>query len=240
MPSPTTSFDDTRLSTCPRWFHRAPFACWGWRELNRWGWPLVIATVILLVAGPFWAWLAIVPATLLAFILYFFRDPRRVIPDGPNLIVAPADGTVTDITTLPQYDFFGRPAVRVGIFLSVFNVHINRAPCTGRVLEIHYKPGQFVNAMRADCGDVNESNWIGLEDPENPHRRFAVRQVSGMLARRIVCILEHGETVPRGEKFGMIKLGSRTEVILPADSVQIHARIGDKLQAGSDVIGRWT
>jgi phosphatidylserine decarboxylase len=224
----------------PKWFRRFPLAIWGWRELNLWGWPLLAIAIFLLLLGNPWCWLAIVPAALLGLLFYFFRDPKRAIPDGPNLIVSPADGTVTDITPLPEYDFIGRPSVRVGIFLSVLNVHINRAPFTGRVVDTHYKPGEFVNAQRPDCADRNESNWIGFEDPASPQRRFAVRQVSGMLARKIVCTLQPGSIVPRGEKFGMIKLGSRTEVILPADAVMIHVRPGDKIHAGSDIIGRWT
>jgi phosphatidylserine decarboxylase len=224
----------------PSWFRRIPLATWGWREINLWGWPLLLITIVLLLLGAPWCWLAIVPAAMLGLLVYFFRDPKRTIPDGPNLIVSPADGTVTDVTPLPEYEFIGRPAVRVGIFLSVLNVHINRAPSTGRVLDTHYKRGEFVNAQRPDCADRNESNWIGFEDPANPQRRFALRQVSGMLARKIVCTLGPGSTIHRGEKFGMIKLGSRTEVILPADSVMIHVRPGDKVHAGSDIIGRWT
>lgn len=236
--SPTAS--RLRLNECPHWFRHIPLAPWGWRELNLWGWPLLAITIILLLVGSPWCWLATVPAALLGLLVYFFRDPKRTIPDGPNLLVAPADGTVTDVTPLPEYEFLGTPSVRVGIFLSVLNVHINRAPFDGRVLDTHYKPGEFVNAQRPDCADRNESNWIGFEDPASPKRRFAVRQVSGMLARKIVCTLQPGSTVRRGEKFGMIKLGSRTEVILPADAVMIHVRPGDKVRAGSDVIGRWT
>jgi phosphatidylserine decarboxylase len=223
----------------PAWFRHMPFAIWGWRELNLWGWPLLALTAALILLGSPWCWIAIVPGVLLALLLYFFRDPKRAIPEGPNLIVSPADGLITDVTPLPQYDFIGRPSVRVGIFLSVFNVHINRAPFDGRVLDTHYKPGEFVNAQRADCAERNEFMWIGFEVPSDPQRRFAVRQVSGMLARKIVCTLERGSTIPRGEKFGMIKLGSRTEVILPADAVQVHVRPGDKVRAGCDVIGRW-
>ena len=151
----------------------------------------------------FWLWdpLGWIGVGLTIWCYYFFRDPKRTIPDGPNLIVAPADGTVTDITPLPDYDFIGRPAVRVGIFLSVLNVHINRAPFDGRVLDTHYKPGEFVNAQRPDCADRNESNWIGFEDPANPARRFAVRQLSGMLARKIVCTLHTGSTIRRGGSY---------------------------------------
>jgi phosphatidylserine decarboxylase len=127
----------------------------------------------------------------------------------------------------------------VGIFLSIFNVHINRAPLSGRVVGMKYKPGEFFNAMRPECADRNECMWIGFEQVEPPHRRFAVRQVSGMLARRIVCPLRPGQTVARGEKFGMIKLGSRTEVILPADVVEVQVQPGDKVRAGSDVVACW-
>lgn len=223
----------------PAWFRHLPFACWGWRELNLWGWPLLAVTVGLLFLPNPWCWIAVVPAVFLFLLLYFFRDPKRKVPDDIHLIVSPADGTVTDVTPLPEYPFIGRPAVRVGIFLSVLNVHINRAPYAGRVLDTLYKPGEFVNAMRPDCGERNESHWIGFEDPALPQRRFAVRQVSGMLARRIVSVLRNGVTVQRGEKFGMIKLGSRTELILPADAVEIRVRPGDKLRAGADVVARW-
>jgi len=239
MPDSTTPSLPAPSTTGPAWFSRFPFAVWGWRELNLWGWPLLIVTIVLLVLGSPWYWLAIVPFVLLALLLYFFRDPKRVIPEGPNLIVSPADGVVTDVTPLPEYDFIGRPSVRIGIFLSVLNVHINRAPFTGRVLETNYKPGQFVNAMRPDCGELNESNWLGLETQDSPQRRFAVRQVSGMLARRIVCELRPGSTVQRGAKFGMIKLGSRTELILPAADADIDVAPGDKVRAGRDVVARW-
>jgi phosphatidylserine decarboxylase len=163
-------------------------------------------------------------------IVYFFRDPQRQIPNETGVIVAPADGTVVDVTPLDHYDFIGGPAVRIGIFLSIFNVHINRAPCDGKVIETFYKPGEFLNAMRADSAERNESMWIGLETLNWPPRRFAVRQISGMFARRIVCMLDPGDTV--------IKLGSRTELILPA-GVEILVRPGDKLSAGSLVVARW-
>jgi phosphatidylserine decarboxylase len=224
---------------CPKWFKRMPFARWGWRELNLYGWPLLAATVAL----PFLGWpsglLAVIPGSLLALLLYFFRDPRREIPAEPRAIVSPADGTVVDVTAIERYDFLGGPAVRVGIFLSIFNVHINRAPLAGRVVDMHYEPGEFLNAMRPESAERNEFMWIGFEQLEPLGRRFAVRQISGMLARRIVCPLEPGQTVARGEKFGMIKLGSRTELILPTELVDIRVRPGDKVRAGSDVVAFW-
>jgi phosphatidylserine decarboxylase len=239
MNSTTTIAERPRVGDCPGWFERLPLARWGWRELNLFGWPLLaIASGLMLLANP-WCWLAVVPLILLGQLFYFFRDPRRTIPDSPNLIVAPADGKVTDVTPIAHYDYLDGPAVRIGIFLSVFNVHINRAPFAGRVVEMHYQPGEFLNAMRPESGDRNEFMWLGFEEPVAPHRKFAVRQISGMLARRIVCAVEPGQSVPRGEKFGMIKLGSRTELILPEGAVQVHVCPGDKVRAGSDVVARW-
>jgi phosphatidylserine decarboxylase len=180
-----------------------------------------------------------VPFVVLLWLISFFRDPPREIPADDRTIVAPADGKVVDVTTLPHYEFIGGPAVRIGIFLSIFNVHINRAPATGRVLEMHYHPGEFLNALNPESAERNEFMWIGMEHVGMPTVRFAVRQISGMLARRIVCPLEPGVTVPRGEKFGMIKLGSRTELIVPAGTVEITVKVGDKIRAGSDVVARW-
>jgi phosphatidylserine decarboxylase len=220
-------------------FDKLPIAPWGWKDLNLFGWPLVIAAATLIWVGNPWCWFASVPLILLVWLISFFRDPPRQIPDEHAAIVSPADGTVVDITTLTQYDFLGGPAVRVGIFLSIFNVHINRSPLAGRVVEMHYKPGEFISATRPESAERNEFMWIGFEAAEPSSRRFAVRQISGMLARRIVCTLRAGQTVTRGEKFGMIKLGSRTELILPADAVEILVHAGDKVRAGSDIVARW-
>lgn len=225
---------------CPAWFEHMPFARWGWVELNVYGWPLVAATLfmLLVLCGP-WRWLAIFPAALLAQVLYFFRDPPRRVPDTPNIIVAPADGKVVEVTALDHYEFFAGPAVRIGIFLSIFNVHINRSPSAGRVVAMDYQPGKFLNAMDPVSATQNEFMWIGFDSLENPGRRFVVRQVAGLIARRIVCPLVPGQAIPRGVKFGMIKFGSRTELILPAGDVEIAARVGDKLRAGADLVARW-
>ena len=222
----------------PAWFARLPFAPWGWRELNLFGWPLLILTIALASLASPWCWLAIFPFVLLGLVLYFFRDPPRRIPTAPGSIVAPADGVVVEITRLDHDEFLRGPAVRIGIFLSVLNVHVNRAPSAGRVVDLKYRPGEFISATRPESSLRNESMWIGFENEEG--RRFAVRQISGMLARRIVCMLKPAQAVTTGEKFGMIKLGSRTELILPAGDVRVDVRLGDKVCAGSKIIAHWT
>jgi phosphatidylserine decarboxylase len=221
------------------WRERLPLARWGLAELQIMGWPLAALVVLFVWLGGAWPWAALVPAALLALILYFFRDPPRRVPDAADAIVAPADGTIVEVMPLEHDAFLGGPAVRIGIFLSIFNVHINRAPWAGRVIEMHYRPGEFLNALRPESAERNECLWIGFQEPAAPHRRFAVRQISGLLARRIVCTLAPGRTVPRGEKFGMIKLGSRTELILPAGDVEVAVRPGERVHAGSQVVARW-
>lgn len=220
-----------------RWRDRLPFARWGLAELQLMGWPLLAATVGLLLLGGWWKWLALGPGVVLLLIVWFFRDPPRQVLQEAGVYVAPADGTIAEVTMLDHYDFLDGPAVRIGVFLSIFNVHVNRAPRAGRVVDMHYKPGQFLNAVNPQSTIVNEFMWIGFEDEEHPGRRFAVRQISGLIARRIVCDLRPGLAVNRGEKFGMIKLGSRTELILPAD-VLVTVQVGDKIKAGLTIFAR--
>jgi phosphatidylserine decarboxylase len=219
------------------WREAIPFARWGMCELLLMGVPLV-AAAIALALSPWW-YLAILPALLAAFVASFFRDPRRSIPQAPGLIVSPADGKLVEITPLAHHDFVGGPAVRIGIFLTVFNVHINRAPCRARVVRIHYSPGKFLNAMDPESAIVNENLWIGLEEVDAPYRRIVCRQISGLIARRIVCDLRPGQVIERGEKFGMIKLGSRTELVLPAEGLTVVAQAGQWIKAGRDVIARY-
>ena len=211
---------------------------WGRAELHRFGWPLLVATVgvALVAAGP-WKWLAVVPGVVLAWVLSFFRDPPRRIPEEADAVVSPADGTIAEIAELDHYDFLDGPAVRIGIFLSIFNVHINRAPRAAKVLETHYREGEYLNALNPASAERNESMWIGLEDAERPGLRMAVRQISGAIARRIVCELAPGGEVRRGEKFGMIKFGSRTELVLPA-GCEVTVEVGQKVKAGATVVAR--
>ncbi len=221
-----------------RWRGRLPFARWGLAELFLMGLPLLALTV-LLACTPYW-YAAVVPGVPLCLVVYFFRDPHRRVPEGPGLLVAPADGKVVEITKLAHDDFIGGPAVRIGIFLSIFNVHLNRAPAASRVIALKYSPGGFLNALNPESAIKNENTWIGLEEDAPPHRRMIVRQISGAIARRIVCDLRPGESLERGGKIGMIKLGSRTELILPdVEDLAIEVKIGQKIKAGETIMARW-
>ena len=220
------------------WRGRLGLARWGLAELLLMGSPLLALTLALL-ATP-WALLAVAPAVVLGWLVWFFRDPKRVVPAEPGLIVAPADGTICEVSRVAHDDFLQGPGVKIGIFLSIFNVHLNRAPLRARVIRLRYWPGKFLNALNPASAWLNESLWIGLETEDAPHRPLIVRQIAGLFARRIVCQLRPGEVVERGEKFGMIKLGSRTELILPdVTGLVIDARVGQKIAAGSTVLARW-
>ena len=148
--------------------------------------------------------------------------------------------TVAEVTSLDHDPFVGGPAVRIGIFLSIFNVHVNRAPCASRVIALRYNRGEFLNALDPASALRNENMWIGLEDEQQPHRRLVVRQIAGAIARRIVCQLRPGEVLQRGDRFGMIKFGSRTELILAAaPSLKVEAAVGQKVRGGLTVLARY-
>jgi phosphatidylserine decarboxylase len=171
---------------------------------------------------------------------WFFRDPKRVVPSEPGLVVAPADGKVVHIEEIEHDDFIGGPAIEIGIFLSIFNVHINRVPVACRVTGIHYKPGLMLNALRPESARENERLTLHLEESTAPHRRMVVRQITGALARRIVCWLKPGDELERGEQLGMIKLGSRTELLLPKeDGLEIVTKLGDNIVAGETIMARY-
>ncbi len=219
------------------WRERVPFARWGLAELQLMGGPLLCLTL-------FFAWycwyVAPVFAILLGLVVWFFRDPPRQVPTGPGLLVSPADGKVVEITRLEGDDFVGGPAVRIGIFLSILNVHLNRAPEATRVIALRYHPGDFVSALDPESSVRNESMWIGLEEEAPPHRRMVVRQIAGAVARRIVCPLRPGEVLARGQKIGMIKLGSRTELIVPdGPQLEIAVKPGDRVKAGTTILARY-
>jgi len=187
-------------------------------------WPAAIVTGIVWLAG-----------------LAFFRVPNRRIPIGPGLLISPADGKVTDITPISHEPNIGGPALRIGIFLSVFDVHVNRSPCDARVVKTRYKPGEFLDARHAECGERNEANTIVL-DPDAPMPGpIVVRQIAGLIARRIVCRLNPQQHIRRGELFGLIKFGSRTELIVPANrGLEPAVSVGQRVAGGATILMRLT
>ena len=189
--------------------------------------PLLAASVLIgWLTRPVWAW----PAVLLAgFFLWFFRDPERIIPSAPGVVVSPADGKVTHVSQIAQD---GTPALRISIFLSVFDVHVNRSPIGGVIREVRYQKGKFLNAIGAGCAEVNEQNIVTVEDEGE---RVTFKQIAGLLARRIVFTKKAGEGVERGERVGMIKFGSRVDVLLDA-SANLQVRIGDHVKGGSSIL----
>ncbi len=213
--------------------------------LTKYGWPQVVifpvvvsaAMIVYLRIGilslPLWAILSIeaLLAIVLIWGLSFFRDPYRAVPADKNILLAPADGRITDIETVNENDFIGEEALRIGIFLSIFDVHINRAPCNVKVERITYRQGKYKNAMNPESGRVNESNDLGLVRTDSPQDKLIVRQISGAIARRIVCEARQGQKLTGGERFGMIKFGSRTELYVP---VRLPRDPGPGPQAASD------
>lgn len=233
-----------------KWRDRIPFARWGLAELMVFSaltfGPAAALAAWLLTAEPAQAlqiagWL--VTTTFLVFgflIVWFFRDPPRRIPAAPGLVVAPADGVVVAIDEIEHDEFLGGPAVRIGIFLSIFNVHINRAPVAGRVIGVRYRRGKFLNALRPESARENEQMEIRMQETAAPYRRYIVRQITGAIARRIVCTLKPGDEIARGFPFGMIKLGSRTELVLPREAaLKIVTKIGDAVRAGSTIFAEF-
>jgi phosphatidylserine decarboxylase len=192
------------------------------------------------IVGWFVPWLAIVPGFLGLCIVWFFRNPHRVVPAGSGLVVSPADGKVVHIEELEFDEFIGGPALLIGIFLSVFNVHINRVPVACRVIGLSYRHGKFLNALRPESARENEQVAIRLEENAAPHRRMIVRQITGAIARRIVCWVKPGDELALGEQFGMIKLGSRTELVVPrTGNLSIAVQLGQMVKAGESVLARY-
>jgi phosphatidylserine decarboxylase len=182
------------------------------------------------------AWtLLILIAIVLIWELSFFRDPPRTVPQGEDFLISPADGKITVAEIVDDERFEGGKAFRISIFLSVFNVHVNRMPAKCRVEDITYKPGKFINALDAECAKVNEANEIMLSLTDRPGCKLLLRQVSGAIARRIVCKAQIGEQFECGQKFGMIKFGSCTEIYMSqTQGFKCLVKPGDKVKAGLD------
>ena len=187
---------------------------------------LAVVAALLLFLSP---WLSLIPLLLAAFFLWFFRDPERPIPQDPGAIVSPGDGKVTDISPM---EIMGRRMQRISIFLNVFDVHVNRSPISGVIRAVEYRRGKFRNAMDAGCCDINEQNIVTVE---GEGQTVIFKQIAGLLARRIVFTRKIGDTVARGERIGLIKFGSRVDVIMDA-GVEMKVKIGDHVAGGSTIL----
>ncbi|MEK6269484.1 MAG: phosphatidylserine decarboxylase [Planctomycetales bacterium] len=223
------------------WREKIPLARWGLAEsLIMGGLFAAMAIAPPLIDIDLWP-LSIPPLVFFVWIISFFRDPKRSIPAENGLLVAPADGKIVEIAYLDEEPYIRGPSIRISIFLSIFNVHINRSPCESQVIELRYAPGLFLDARNPQSAIKNENMWIGLQETKAPYRRFTVRQIAGLFARRIVCGLRPGETITRGESFGMIKLGSRTEITIPQENgLQLQVEVGQKVKAGTTPIACYT
>jgi phosphatidylserine decarboxylase len=187
-----------------------------------------------LVAGILWyftglIWLAAIPVVLALFFLWFFRDPKRTIPAGDNAIVSPGDGVVTEADWVETK---AGPRLRLSIFLSVFDVHVNRTPVAGRVKLVEHRKGRFLNAMNRDSAMLNEQTLIVIDAGEY---EVSFKQIAGLLARRIVCNLKVGDVVERGQRMGLIKFGSRVDVLMPPDA-ELKVSKGTRVRGGATVL----
>lgn len=189
--------------------------------------PLIAAAVLLgWLTSPAWA---IVPVLLACFFLWFFRDPERTIPQEAGAVVSPADGKVTEVAPVTTAD--GRKT-RISIFLNVFNVHVNRSPIEGMIRDVRYQRGKFLNAMNKVSADLNEQNVVTLEADG---QTLVFKQIAGLLARRIVFHPRVGERLERGQRIGMMKFGSRMDVILDA-TARLNVRVGEHVKGGVTVL----
>ncbi|KJS10292.1 MAG: phosphatidylserine decarboxylase [Peptococcaceae bacterium BRH_c8a] len=178
--------------------------------------------------------LAVLPAVAFLFILFFFRNPGRQIPKNDTHVLSPADGRVQAIETIDYEDtFIQGKAVRISIFLSMLNVHFNRSPINGKIIYTVYRPGKYLPAFKSHASGLNERNTVGIE---NSQMRVLVHQITGFVARRIVCYPQKGDRLEQGQVFGLIKFGSCTEILVPAD-VKVLVREGQKVTAGITVLG---
>ena len=197
-------------------------------------WIFAVLVVLLLLSLWWKPWVGLIPILLIAYTFAFFRDPERVSPNDPALVVAAADGVVADISERDEPEVVRAKMRRVGIFLSVFNVHTNRAPIAGRIIYREHHAGLCLDARDPACAEKNEAMTWAFE---NPRATLVVRQLTGAIARRIVGWSQVGDQLAKGERFGMIRFGSRTEVWLPLDA-EVTVKIGDKVTGGSSVIAK--
>jgi phosphatidylserine decarboxylase len=197
-------------------------------------WIFAFLVLLAIVLGLFSAWAFCFFVLLCLCTIAFFRDPERAAPVDRNAIVAAADGTVMDIVELDENEVLKTKTRRVGIFLSIFDVHTNRAPIEGRVVYLQHRRGLFLDARRPDCSEKNQSMTWAFQ---NPRVTIVVRQITGAIARRIVAWANVGDELKKGERFGMIRFGSRTELYLPLNA-QVLVKVGDHVLGGATIIAR--
>jgi phosphatidylserine decarboxylase len=196
---------------------------------------LAVAGALLWATGD-WAW-CVIPILLAAFFLWFFRDPQRSIPAGQGLIVSPGDGKVTETARIDTPE---GPRQRISIFLSVFDVHVNRAPIAGVLSRVSYQKGKYLNAMNPDSAERNEQNVVTVRGTgADAGLEVTFKQIAGLLARRIVFHPREGQAVARGERVGLIKFGSRVDVVLPAEAV-LRVKVGDRVRGGASLLAEMT
>jgi len=206
----------------------------GWKFII----PLLMLAVILFF---FWKIASLLLLGLAALTLFFFRDPERKVPQGKDLILSPADGKVIDISEVEEENFFRSRVKVVKIFMSIFNVHVQRSPVKGKVEWIKYKPGKFTAAYREEASGGNESNLIGIQKSDQPasnRYRILVKQIAGRVARRICCWCKEGDNLIAGQRIGMIRFGSRAEVYLPQE-IEIKVKKGDRVVGGETLLGKF-
>jgi phosphatidylserine decarboxylase len=207
------------------------------RTLLEGKWPILILAA-LTVATRTWcpvAWAPILPLALLVFTISFFRDPDANVPPDTKLVVAPATGKIVEIKAVQEPHFLDGEATMVAIFLSVFDVHVQRAPIDGEIKFVQYNPGKFLDARDPDASLHNENRVVGIESADG--FRVMVRQIAGLIARRIVGWADQGAALAKGERLGMIRFGSRVELFLPRGT-EIAAKVGDYAKGGETIIGR--
>ncbi|MCE4223117.1 phosphatidylserine decarboxylase [Methylobacterium sp. C25] len=208
--------------------------------IHKEGYPFILIGIVLTVLlgyfAQFFFWIFVI---LTLWVCYFFRDPERVVPSGEGLVIAPADGRVNLISTVvppPELDLSHEPMLRISVFMNVFDCHVNRVPVTGRIGQIHYTPGLFLNAELDKASDDNERNGLVIE---TTHKglplRVGVVQIAGLVARRIVGFVSAGDTLQSGERFGLIRFGSRVDVYLPT-TARVLVGLGQKSVAGETVL----
>lgn len=201
--------------------------------------PLLGAGILVtaVVFGFFGSKAALIPFLFVLFTLYFFRNPERFSQAGPLDVVSPADGVVLSVEEVVEERYLKGKALKISIFLNVFNVHINRAPISGEVEYLSYQPGKFLPAFKGHASHLNERNYLGIRSDHDPRLSLLVVQITGFIARRIVCWVKCGAKLHQGQRFGMIKFGSCTEVYLPQGAV-IMVQKGHKVRGGETILGR--